>query len=139
MKAVSRRQMAIYSVDQLLAGSSPAKIAARLAAELYQTRRSGQIEMLIGDIYKELENRQLLCRAEVGTARPLSKPSKKAVMEFIAKLSGTKKVEISENVDAKRIGGVEVKTAVWQWDATLKTKLNMLSTNVNRRQGVEIV
>jgi hypothetical protein len=57
MVNVSRRKLAAYAADELLAGQSLNEVAKKLAAVLIASKRQKQIEQLLQDVAWELENR----------------------------------------------------------------------------------
>jgi len=123
MAKLSRRLLAIYAADQLLASKKPAAVAKELAAVLVATRRQNQAELLADDIALELEQRGRVANAKVVSARALSDVMRRQISSHIKKASGVDEVILNEEIDKSVIGGVRIDTAVHSWDKTLKRKL----------------
>lgn len=126
MTVISRRQLASYAADQLLAKSKPSKLARELAAILVASKRQNQAELLAHDIGWELEHRGKVANATVTSARSLSEQLLKQITAHVKKATGSEQVIINEVVDPKVIGGVRIDTANRSWDKTLRRKLTEL-------------
>ncbi len=126
MSKLSRRQLARYGADQLLAGVSPKKIAQELAAVLVSSRRSNEAELLVDDIAWELEARGQVANATVTTARQLTPALLQQLLKSIKQASSVAAVNITEQVDPSILGGLRVETAQHSWDETIARRLNDL-------------
>lgn len=126
MKQVSRRELANYAVNRLTDGSNTAQLGRQLAAELASSNHSGAADMLIDDIYLELERRQQLAVAHVTTARTASPAVIKQVEKLVSDLTGAKTVTTETQIDPSVIGGVRVETATRHLDMTVRGKLTQL-------------
>ena len=119
----SRRALARYAVDQLLAGDKPAKISQQLAASLIAAGRQNQGNLLLSDIAEELENRGLLAQAVLTSATNLSASFKKQLASQLKRSVGVKDIILDEQIDASVIGGFKVSTANHSWNKTIARKL----------------
>jgi F0F1-type ATP synthase delta subunit len=126
MAALSRRALAAYAADQLLAGTKFSKISKELAAVLVTSRRTNQAELLAQDIAWELESRGLVASASVTSAHTLSEQLKRQISAFVRQAAKVDEVMIDENIDESVIGGVRIDTAAHSWDKTLRSKLNQI-------------
>jgi len=123
MVGLSRRQLASYGADQLLANKRPSSIARELAAVLIASRRQTQAEQLADDIAWELEQRGEVANALVTSARALSQQLRQQITAQVKKAAGVRQVIISENIDKSVIGGLRIETATHSWDKTLSRKI----------------
>ena len=123
MVKLSRRMLAVYGADQLLANKKPGLVAKELASVLVASRRQNQAELLADDIAWELEQRGQVANAKVVSARALSENMRKQISAHIKKASGVGSVILNEEIDKSVIGGVRIDTAIHSWDKTLKRKL----------------
>ena len=123
MPVLSRRQLAAYAADQLLASQQVSAIAKELAAVLVNSRRANQAELLAQDIAWELERRGAAANATVTAAHDLSEQLRKQISAFVKKSAKVERVIINQNIDESVIGGVRIDTAAHSWDKTLSRKL----------------
>jgi F0F1-type ATP synthase delta subunit len=123
MAALSRRQLAVYAADSLLADRRVGSVAKELAAVLVNSRRANQAELLAQDIAWELERRGEAANATVTTAHELSEALCKQISDFVKKSARVKQVIINKNLDESVIGGARIDTAAHSWDKTLSRKL----------------
>ena len=126
MSKLSRRALASYGADRLLAGETTVKIAKQLVALLIESGRQGEADFLLEDIGWELERRKALTSARVTTARPLSSELEAELKKEIQKATGSDSVLLEEHVDRSVLGGVRIETASRVWDNTLSRKLSGL-------------
>jgi F0F1-type ATP synthase delta subunit len=126
MNKVSRRSLASYAVDQIMAGRPATQIAKQLAASLASDGKTGEMEFLIGDINWELERRGELAIAKVTSATPLSRELAKELADQLRGATKSKQVLLDENIDKSVIGGMRIETSAKVWDATVSRKLSKL-------------
>lgn len=126
MIKASRRSLAKYGVDRLLAGDSVGKLAKALASSLQASGKKKDAELLIADIFEMLETRGLVANATVVTAKPLSPKTHASLKKQIASAARVKDVIINELIDETVIGGFRLETAVHSWDKTIARKLAMI-------------
>jgi F0F1-type ATP synthase delta subunit len=123
MAKLSRRSLAIYGADQLLANKTPGAVAKELASVLIASRRQNQSEQLVDDIAWELETRGRIANAQVTSARILSDALRKQISAHIKSAAKVQQVLLDEIVDKSVIGGLKIDTAAHSWDKTLRRKL----------------
>ena len=127
---LSRRSLAHYAADQLLAGSPSKNVAQRLAAALIASRSEKAAPLLLEDINYELQSRGYLASATVTSARPLSPNLKNEVVSLVKKLAQVRQVILAEQIDKTVIGGVRIQTADRTWDKTVTAELNKLKGSI---------
>lgn len=126
MISFSRRQLARYAVDEMLAKRPSTSLANHLAAALIASGRRNEADLLLSDIDQELEDRGLVVNARVSSAHPLSASLKKELSLRLKQLSAVKDVSMMEQIDKDLIGGVRIETASRTIDMTLKQTLREL-------------
>lgn len=126
----SRRQLAKYAADQMLANQPIADLSAYLAAALTASGMQKEVELLLSDIDQELEVRGLLAIARIKSAYPLSAELKRDLESQLKKMTGSKEVVLREQIDKNIIGGIKVETAVHSWDRTVNGRLNTIKEAV---------
>ena len=126
MSKVSRRSLAQYAADQLIAGQEASQLAKYLAAALQDSAKSSEYELLIEDIMWELENRGLLAVGKVTSANPLSQSSRRQLNDQLKTATKVKAVVLNESVDESLLGGLRVETAAKIWDNSIRKKLSDL-------------
>jgi F0F1-type ATP synthase delta subunit len=120
---LSRRQLAEYTANQILAGVSPVKIAKQLAAVLSAAKRTKEVELLARDIAYELEIRGKVANANITSASQVSNEIREQIKKFIKETAEVDEVSLEENIDKSVLGGVRIETAVHSWDKTIAKKL----------------
>ena len=123
---VSRRKIASYYADELLAGKTD--IATRLAALLLDTGRVRELDLIVRDIEDALEARGVVV-ADVASAHTLSQATQKDITAFLKKQSGAKEVHLRVNVDQALLGGVRINVPGRELDTTLRRKLTLLKAS----------
>jgi F0F1-type ATP synthase delta subunit len=123
MVNVSRRKLAVYATDQLLAGVPLKKIAKNLAATLIESKRPQDAELLARDIALELELRGKLAQVDVTTATKINESLRKELARFVKKAAKVESVNLNENIDESVIGGIRLETTIHSWDKTISRKL----------------
>ena len=118
---LSRRTLATYAAERLLAGDST--IIDELAALLIEERRTREADLLAADIEYQLAERGELV-VTVETARPLAQSARH---EIEAMFSG-KTVHIREIIEPALIGGFRMMTPSQLLDATIASRLASLRT-----------
>lgn len=130
MSGYSRRQLAKYAADELQAGRSARQLAQQLAAVLAGSSRGKQADLLIADIYRELEDRGLVARAVVSTAYPLNASQESKLETALKRAVAVDKILIDKIVDPSLLGGVKIQTANRQWDNTVRNRLKAIKEAV---------
>lgn len=116
---VSRRKLAIYVAEQILAGDD--NILDEIAGLLVVEKREREIDLLVRDIEVELAQRDTMV-ATVESARELTEADRNA----IKKLLTAKNVVVREVIKPELIGGFRLTTPTGVMDATILKKLNNL-------------
>lgn len=123
---VSRRKIASYYADELLAGKTD--IATRLAALLLDTGRARELDLIVRDIEDALEARGVVV-ADIASAHTLSQATQKDITAFLKKQSDAKEVHLRVNVDQALLGGVRINVPGRELDTTLRRKLTLLKAS----------
>jgi F-type H+-transporting ATPase subunit delta len=126
MNKVSRRSLAHWAADQLVAGQTARSVAKDLAAVIHQQGMQEQLDFLIRDIIWELEQSKALAVGKVTSARPLSRQLEEALARQIKQVTGAKDVTLEKNIDKSVLGGIRVETANHVWDHSIARKLSEL-------------
>lgn len=130
MAGASRRSLAKYGVERLLAGDPVNSLAKALASSLASGGKKKDIELLISDIFEILERRGLLASATITSAKPLSPKTLGSLKSQIVKAAKVKTVVIEEVVDEAVIGGFRVETSTHSWDKTIARKLALIKGGI---------
>ena len=123
---VSRRALARYAADQLLAGTTAHVVAKYLAATLLDSQRQKEADLLLADINYELQNRGRVAAATVTTASQLSAGLRSEIARLVKKSAKVQQVILTEQIDKNIIGGVRIETPERTWDKTVTSQLNKL-------------
>jgi F-type H+-transporting ATPase subunit delta len=126
MNKLSRRALAGWAADQLIAGTAATDIAKHLVATLIDGARLNQADFLMADIAWELEQRQALAIGRITTATPLTEQLERALIEQIKQATKADQVSLDKKIDKTVIGGVRIETASHIWDHTVSRKLSEL-------------
>lgn len=118
---LSRRKIAEYTADKLMAGEKPAKVMKEVAAYLTEAGRTREQELLVRDIEDALARRGVTV-ANVASARPLSSVMKKEITVLV----GGSSLQLRETVDPELLGGVRIDLPGKRFDGTLRRKLMAL-------------
>lgn len=118
MARVSRRKLAQYAAERLLAGD--AAVIDELAALIVAEKREREIHLLVQDIEAELAERGTVV-ATVESARALDAATKDAIKSLLSS-----NVLLRESIDPTLIGGFKLRTPTATLDATIAKKLNDL-------------
>lgn len=130
MISFSRRQLARYAVEEMMAGKRLSVLTENLAAALIASGRRKEVELLLSDIDQELEDRGLVARAHITSARQLSAELQHELSAKIKKMAGVKDVVITHDIDEKVLGGFRVETANHSWDKTVARQLTAIKENL---------
>ena len=156
MRLVSRRKLAKYAAEQILAGNDA--VLEEIAGFLVHEKHEREVELLARDIEVELAERGMIV-ATVESARALDEATKGAIKKLLASDSGMRasrrasgdaraaeqpssdassrvpganasgqniKVLLRESIDQALIGGFKLRTPTATLDATIAKKLNDL-------------
>ena len=156
MRLVSRRKLAKYAAEQLLAGNDA--VLEEIAGFLIYEKHEREVELLARDIEVELAERGTVV-ATVESATPLDEATKDAIKRMLSSNSGMRasrrasrdaraaeqpspddsirapetdassqniNVLLRESIDPTLIGGFKLRTPTATLDATIAKKLNDL-------------
>jgi F-type H+-transporting ATPase subunit delta len=119
---LSRRKIATFVTDKLLAGNHQAhEVMRELAAYLVTERRTRELDLVVRDIEAMLAAKGVIV-ADVASARPLDE----TVKAEIATMLGAESVQLRETIDETLLGGVRIDTPGKRFDGTIRHKLNAL-------------
>ena len=127
MRLVSRRKLAKYAAEQILAGNDA--VLEEIAGLLIYEKHEREVDLLVRDIEAELaENGEIV--ASVESARALDDNTRRKIEQFLATAASSKnskpKVSLRESIDLTLIGGFKLQTPTATLDATVSKKLNDL-------------
>lgn len=122
MVKLSRAKIAAYFADEIVAGKGD--VARRLASLLLTTQRTGELDLLVADIEYELSRRGIIV-ADVSTALPVEEGFEETIRQLLA-VHKDDTVVLREHRDPDLIGGIKVRAAGRELDATVRHKLNVL-------------
>ena len=127
MRLVSRRKLAKYAAEQIMAGNDT--IMEEIAGLLVYEKRQHEIELLVRDIEAELaEHGEIV--ASVESARKLDVDTKREIEKYLMSAVGSNnnksKVTLKESINPTLIGGFKLRTPTATLDATNAKKLNDL-------------
>ena len=120
---LSRRKLAAYVTEQLLAGDTSA--VAQLAAYLVDTRRTRELPLVVRDVEAAMAERGVVV-ADVATASKLSESAAQAIREYIARQYDGAKVQLRTSEDASLLGGAKIHLPGAELDTTIRRKLTTL-------------
>ena len=127
MRLVSRKKLAKYAAEQILAGNDA--VLEEIAGLLIYEKHEREVDLLVRDIEAELaENGEIV--ASVESARALDDNTRRKIEQFLAAVASDKnskpKVSLRESIDSTLIGGFKLQTPTATLDATVSKKLNDL-------------
>jgi len=120
---ISRRELANYAIDQLLAGHSPRHLAKQLAAALVGSGRAKEADLLASDIEAELERRKIVASLIISSANRLATEIKKTLVKYVRQVTGVDNILAQERIEPDLLGGFKLETANRSWDKTVKKQL----------------
>lgn len=127
MRLVSRRKLAKYAAEQILAGNDA--VLEEIAGLLIYEKHEREVDLLVRDIEAELAERGEIV-ASVESARALDDSTRRKIEQFLATAASDKnskpKVSLRESIDLTLIGGFKLQTPTATLDATVSKKLNDL-------------
>lgn len=127
MRLVSRKKLAKYAAEQILAGNDA--VLEEIAGLLIYEKHEREVDLLVRDIEAELAERGEIV-ASVESARALDDNTRRKIEQFLAAVASDKnskpKVSLRESIDSTLIGGFKLQTPTATLDATVSKKLNDL-------------
>lgn len=124
MTNVSRRNLAKYGADHLLAGAKLSEVAKELAGVLVGSKRSSELQLLIWDIMRELENRGVIAQANLSSANDLPAKLSQQIGDYVKRAAKVDSVILNQQIDPSLIGGVRIETANRAWDTTVAKEID---------------
>lgn len=122
---LSRRKIAAYFADEIIAGRDVTK---QLAAYLVESKRAREATLVVRDIEAALAARGVLL-ADVASSRDLTADTEKTIVEYLKSSTGAAKVTLRSQVDPYLLGGVRIDTPGQRLDQTLRHRLNQLTAS----------
>ena len=125
MRLVSRRKLAKYAAEQLLAGNDA--VLEEIAGFLVYEKHEREVELLARDIEVELAERGTVV-ATVESARALDLATKDEIKNLLSSNASDQDINVllRESIDQALIGGFNLRTPTATLDATIAKKLNDL-------------
>ena len=120
---LSRRKIAAYIADELLAGHDAVP---QLAAYLVETKRIREAMLIVRDIESALADRGVLI-ADIESARELTGDTADSISSYLKTTGSVKDVKLRATVDQTLLGGVRITTPDKRLDSTLRHRLNQLT------------
>lgn len=117
---LTRRKIATYVADKLIAGESVKVAIKSAAAYLVDTGRTREQELLLRDIESILAEKGFVV-ADVTTAFPLTDTIRKEIQSIVGGSA-----QLREIVDPTVLGGVKIDLPGKQYDGTIRRKLTAL-------------
>jgi len=122
---LSRRKVAAYLADELIAGRD---VTQQLAALLVETKRTREVTLFVRDIEAALAARGVLL-ANVASSRELTSDVEGTIGSFLKKATGATDVQLRQHVEPSLLGGVRIETPDQRLDTTLRHRLNQLTAS----------
>lgn len=122
---LSRRKIAAYFADELIAGRS---IVKPLAAYLVESKRTREQSLVVRDIEAALAERGVLL-ADVATSHELTADTKNTIITYLKDETKAKDVRLRQSVDPDLLGGVRIETPDKRLDSTLRHRINQLTAS----------
>ena len=122
---LSRRKIAAYFADELIAGRNVSK---PLAAYLLESKRTREVTLVVRDIEAALAQRGVLL-ADVASAHELSKDTQHTITHYLKKTTGATDIHLRQEVDESLLGGVRIETPDQRTDSTLRHRLDQLTAS----------
>lgn len=118
---LSRRKMAAYVADKLVAGDSVNEALREVAAYLQDSGRTREQELLVRDIEEAMADRGIVV-ADVASAHPIDA----SVEAKIKAMTGAKTLQVRQSVNESLLGGIRLDVPGKRFDGTIRHKLNAL-------------
>lgn len=118
---LSRRKMAMFVADKLIAGESADNALKEVAAYLLASGRVREQELLVRDIEAEMATRGVVV-ADIASAYPIDA----SIKDKIKEMTGAKSLQLRQSVDESLLGGIRVDIPGKRFDGTIRHKLNAL-------------
>jgi len=130
-KKLSRRTLATYVADRLIAGDAPAGVVMQLAAYLVESRRTKELGLIVRDVAYFLAEKGTV-HATITSAFDLSAETQKAIEAFIKEETGGTTVSFDTLIDPTVLGGVKISLPGRELDQTVAHQLTVLKTRFKK-------
>ena len=130
-KKLSRRVIAQYFGQQLIAGSDQATLSHQLAGYLVESKRTKEASLIVSDIESYLAT-QGIVMADVTAAFPLSDTTEQAIRQMITGATGSRDIHLKTTIDASVLGGIKLSIPGKELDSTVVRKLSTLRTEYKK-------
>lgn len=128
---LSRRRIAEYVANGLIAGTSKTTLLQQLAGYLVESRRTKELELIVHDIEHFLAE-QGYVTATVTSAFDLTTDAKKAIEAFVKSKTDASQVSLAAYVDPKVLGGVKISLPGREINQTVAHQLTVLKTRFKK-------
>ena len=126
MNKLSNRRLARGFVEQIVDGRSPKTVISQLAAVIVESKRVGELDLILNDISSEFEKQSSVTNANVYSAHDLTTALRVDIAKLIKQTTGAKEVNIIETVEPSLLGGVRIETPDREIDLSVKNKLKSM-------------
>lgn len=123
MIRLTRRLLARYVAEELVAGRQG--VITQVAAYLVEAKRTKEVDLLVRDIEKALEGHGIVA-ATVISATKLESSAKGEIESLLKKRYNASNVILKTSLDGDVLGGVMVRTAGDEFDASVRRNINRL-------------
>ena len=130
-KKLSRRVLAQYYGEELLAGKDQSVLAQQLGAYLIDSKRTKELELIVQDIEFYLASKGVVM-AEVTSAFELSSATEASIKQMITDSTGAKEIHLHTTVERSVLGGVKISIPGKELDSTAARKLSTLRTEYKK-------
>lgn len=131
MAKLSRRHIATYVANQLIAGAPVAPLVQQLAAYLIDTKRTKELHLIIRDVQYILAQHGHVS-GTVTTASEITATTRKTLEAYAKKATGAAHVQLDEVVDPTILGGVRLALPGAELDTTIIRQLTALKTQYKK-------
>ena len=122
---ISRRKIAAYVADELVAGRSALR---QLAAYLVDSGRIREAELIVRDIEVALADRGIVV-ADIASSRDLASDTQAEITRYLQDTTGAQTIQLRQTVDPDLLGGIRIDTPGSRLDTTLRHRLNQLTAS----------
>lgn len=120
---ISRRRIAVYAADRLLAGE--VSVIQQIAAFLIEERRTREADVLVREIESELAHRGHII-ADVYSAHALTASVRQSIERLLAEHYAGDDITLRAVLDSTLLGGVRVETSDAEYDGSLRARVTTL-------------
>lgn len=131
MAKLSRRSIAMYVANELVAAKNRKQVVLQLAAYLVESRRTSELPLVVRDIEYYLSEKGSVSGV-ITSAFDLSAETKKAIEKYVKQHTGAKEVSLTNFVDPTVLGGVKVSIPGQELDTTIRRNLTTLKTRYKK-------